>query len=71
MPFLDKTGLAHLWSHIVARLNGKAEKSDLDTLQSNMQALNTLVGDKAVSEQITEAVSQKSQVQIITWEADD
>lgn len=30
-----------------------------------------LVGDVAVSEQINTAVSQKSQVQIITWEADD
>lgn len=29
------------------------------------------VGDKTVSEQISEAVAQKSQVQIITWEADD
>lgn len=31
----------------------------------------TLVGDTAVSEQITNAVEQKSQVQIITWEVDD
>lgn len=30
MPFLDKTGLAHLWNHIVARLNGKVEREELD-----------------------------------------
>jgi hypothetical protein len=30
-----------------------------------------LVGDEAVSEQINNAVAQKSQVQIITWEDDD
>lgn len=30
-----------------------------------------LVGDVAVSTQIENAVSQKSQVQIITWEGDD
>ena len=24
MAFLDKTGLQHLWSHILTRLNGKA-----------------------------------------------
>jgi hypothetical protein len=30
MPFLDKTGLAHLWNHIVARLNSKVEREELD-----------------------------------------
>ena len=29
MPFLDKTGLAHLWTHIVARLNGYVTKEQL------------------------------------------
>ena len=33
--------------------------------------LNALVGDSSVSEQISDAVAQKAQVQIITWEADD
>lgn len=36
-----------------------------------ISTLNTLVGDKTVSEQITSAVAQKSQVQIIRWGADD
>lgn len=38
---------------------------------SDVTNLQTLVGDVSVSEQINSAVSQKSQVQIITWEADD
>lgn len=38
---------------------------------SDVNSLKTLVGDVAVSEQINNAVTQKSQVQIITWEADD
>lgn len=29
MPFLDKTGLAHLWNQIIARLNGKVEREEL------------------------------------------
>ena len=29
MSFLTKEGLAYFWNHIIARLNGKAEKSDL------------------------------------------
>ena len=32
---------------------------------------SALVGETPVSTQISEAVSQKSQVQIITWEDDD
>ena len=36
MPFLDKTGLAHLWNQIIARLNGKAEKSELDNLEESL-----------------------------------
>lgn len=38
---------------------------------SDVVELKTKVGDITVSEQINNAVSQKSQVQIITWEADD
>ena len=29
MPFLDKTGLVHLWNQIIARLNGKVEREEL------------------------------------------
>ena len=36
MPFLDKAGLAHLWNHIVARLNGKAEQEALDELEASL-----------------------------------
>ena len=53
-------------------------KPDFDGLKDRVDAVSGLVGDKAVSEQITgvveplqNAVAQKSQVQIITWEADD
>ena len=38
---------------------------------SDVETLKTQVGDTPVSEQINEAVTQKSQVQIITWEDDD
>jgi hypothetical protein len=38
---------------------------------SDVVELKTKVGDITVSEQINNAVSQKSQVQIITWEEDD
>lgn len=35
MAFLDKTGLAHLWSHIVARLGTKVDKEDGKGLSTN------------------------------------
>ena len=41
------------------------------TIVTQIGSLETKVGDAAVAEQINSAVSQKSQVQIITWEADD
>lgn len=60
---------------------GSLGSSDADTLDgkhaeefaaaSDVEELKTLVGDEAVSTQIEEAISQKSQVQIITWEVDD
>ena len=53
-------------------------KPDFDGLQGqvtgvmqDVEGLQAQVGDKSVSEQIDAAVSQKSQVQFITWEADD
>lgn len=36
MPFLDKDGLAHFWNQIIARLNGKVEKEELDNLEASM-----------------------------------
>ena len=38
---------------------------------SDVEELSAKVGDTAVSEQITAAVAQKSQVQIIKWGVDD
>lgn len=46
-------------------------KPDFDGLKDRVDTVRGLVGDTAVSEQINTAVAQKSQVQIITWEADD
>ena len=43
-------------------------KPDFDGLQAKF---NEFVGDKKVSEQIDEALANKAQVQIITWEDDD
>ena len=36
MPFLDKEGLAYFWQQIVARLNGKVEREELDELDSSL-----------------------------------
>ena len=46
-------------------------KPDFDGLKSQVNDMQALIGNDAVSEQINNAVAQKSQVQIITWEADD
>jgi hypothetical protein len=40
-------------------------------VQEQLSRMSSLIGDVAVSAQINSAVAQKSQVQIITWEADD
>ena len=32
MPFLDENGLSRLWTNIIARLNEKADKSELPSL---------------------------------------
>lgn len=60
---------------------GSLGSSDADTLDgkhaeefapvADVKELKTLVGDTSVSTQIEEAISQKSQVQIITWEEND
>ena len=46
-------------------------KPDFEGLKDRVDNVSDLVGSTAVSDQITNAVSQKSQVQIVTWEADD
>lgn len=46
-------------------------KPDFDGLKTKVDDVKELVGDTHVSEQINTAVSQKSQVQIIKWEAND
>lgn len=46
-------------------------KPDFDGLRDEVNTLNNLVGDTSVSDQIDNKVSQKSQIQIITWGADD
>lgn len=50
-------------------------KGAASAVQENLNVVSakfdSLVGDKSVSEQINSAVAQKSQVQFITWEADD
>lgn len=35
MSFLDKTGLSHLWTHILSRLNGKVDKVEGKALSTN------------------------------------
>ena len=46
-------------------------KPDFDGLKEYVDDVSELVGDVPVSDQISQAISQKSQVQIITWEDDD
>lgn len=67
---LTKSGVAADAKSVGDALAGKQPVGDY-ALQSDINTLEALIGDTSVSEQITEAVSQKSQVQIITWEADD
>jgi hypothetical protein len=64
MAFLDNNGLAHLWNHIVARLNTKVDAvdgkglstEDYTTEEKNrLSNLNDLVGGTPVSTQIEEA----------------
>lgn len=65
MAFLDKNGLAHLWNHIVARLNTKVDAVDGKGLstedyttedKTTLSNLNALVGDTSVSTQIDNAL---------------
>ena len=46
-------------------------KPDFDGLKSQVEIVSGLVGGTEVSQQISTAVAQKSQVQIVTWEDDD
>jgi hypothetical protein len=40
MPFLDKAGLAHLWDHIIAKLNTKADKTaKLSEFENDLEAI--------------------------------
>ena len=72
MAFLNEHGLSRLWTHIIAKLNTKIDKEEGKTLSTNdftdeykdklenisddVTNLNALVGDTAVSEQITSVV---------------
>ena len=51
-------------------LAGKQPVGDY-ALSSSVEEVKALIGDTPVSTQVSDAVSQKSQVQIIKWEADD
>jgi hypothetical protein len=37
MPFLDETGLAHSWNHIVAKLGKKVERDELYELETTLR----------------------------------
>jgi hypothetical protein len=50
-------------------LDGNLQRKKIN--ESHLQSLQTLVGDVAVSTQINNAVSKKSQVRIVTWGDDD
>lgn len=89
MAFLNEQGLERLWAHIVAKLGNKVDKiegKDLSTNDytnedkeqlaaavENINGVSALVGDTAVSEQITEAVNglEFTDVQIFNWSDGD
>lgn len=76
MAFLNETGLERLWAHILAKVGAKVDKVDGKGLSTNdytdedknkilenseaVNSLNTLVGDKSVSEQINEAIIESA-----------
>jgi len=43
----------------------------IETVNESINNLSTLVGDEPVSTQISNAVAEKTQVQMITWEETD
>ena len=66
MGYLDKTGLTRLWTHIIAKLGEKVDKVDGKGLSTNdyttseknqLSNLTTLVGDTAVSAQISNQIN--------------
>ena len=80
MAFLDKTGLERLWLHISSKLGNKVDKIEGKVLSTNdytteekeqLSALGTLVGDTAVSTQISDAVSTITADSIGALNADD
>lgn len=77
MAFLDKAGLEHLWLHITNKLNQKVDKISGKMLSSNdftneeKESLKNIADTYVDKEYLNNVVAQKSQVQIITWEAGD
>lgn len=69
-PVMDGTASAGSNS-TVARSDHRHPTDTSRAAASEVTALKTLVGDTAVSTQISNAVAQKSAVQFITWEAND
>lgn len=74
MGFLNETGLERLWAHILAKVGTKVDKVDGKGLSTNdytdedknkilenseaVNSLTALVGNKSVSEQISEAINE-------------
>lgn len=55
----------------IAQAIDDLELGNTYTTKTELKEVSDLVGNTSVFEQIDSAVSQKSQVQIITWGADD
>ena len=70
-----KTDTANKDIVVLAEAQADASNKDVVVLLEAQQYTDTkiveFVGDEPVSEQITSAVAQKSQVQLITWGDDD
>jgi hypothetical protein len=75
-----KAAFERMWQHITIKLGDKVDReagkglstNDYTTEEKeNLNNLKELVGDTAVATQISNAVEQKSQVQIIVWEENE
>lgn len=53
MNYLDKTGLAHLWSKITTKLNTKADKSAIPTTTSQLTNNSNFVASTGITTIVT------------------
>ena len=60
--FLDKTGVTHLWAHIVAQLGLKADKTELKELETSFNEQLNTKSDKSELETLVEQIDNHSHI---------